>query len=108
MPNNLIHQLFLHQGCVITRTADGVEISGSATSWVMSTGVVPSPCRAPFEYRVVGKTDSTTLRILWHPGELIFNWECSVRELRIHDPATGQHSIKDTGFITMTDRHELD
>jgi hypothetical protein len=21
----------------------------------------------------------------WHRGELIFNWECSVRELRVHD-----------------------
>lgn len=108
MPTNLIHQLLPHQGCVITRTADGVEIAGSAMNWVMSAGVVPFTCRAPFEFRVVGKTDSTNLRMHWHRGELIFNWECSVRELRVHDPATGeQHAIKDKGFISTTDWHEI-
>jgi hypothetical protein len=28
-------------------------------------------CRAPFAFRVVGRTDSTTLRMHWHRGELI-------------------------------------
>jgi hypothetical protein len=30
-------------------------------------------CRAPFAFRVVGRTDSTNLRMHWHRGELIFN-----------------------------------
>ena len=108
MAENLIHQLIPHQGCVITRTVDGIDIAGSAMNWVMSAGVAPFACRAPFVFRVVGKTDSTNLRMHWHRGELIFNWECSVRELRVHDPATAeQHGIKDKGFITTTDWHEI-
>ena len=108
MAENLIHQLIPHQGCVISRTVDGIDIAGSAMNWVMSAGVAPFACRAPFAFRVVGKTDSTNLRMHWHRGELIFNWECSVRELRVHDPATAeQHGIKDKGFITTTDWHEI-
>ena len=108
MTSNLIHQLIPHQGCVITRTADGIDIAGSAMIWVMSAGVVPSTCRAPFVFRVVGKTDSTNLRMHWHRGELIFNWECNVRELRVHDPGTAeQHGIDGQGFIATTDWHEI-
>ena len=108
MAENLIHQLIPHQGCVISRTADGIDIAGSAMNWVMSAGVAPFTCRAPFAFRVVGRTDSTNLRMHWHRGELIFNWECSVRELRVHDPATAeQHGIKDKGFISTTDWHEI-
>lgn len=108
MTENLIHRLIPHQGCVIKRTVDGIEISGSAMNWVMSAGVVPFTCQAPFAFRVVGKTDSTNLRMHWHRGELIFNWECSVRELRVHDPVTAeQHGIKDKGFIETTDCHEI-
>jgi hypothetical protein len=44
----------------------------------------------------------------WHRGELIFNWECNVRELRVHDPATAeQHSLKDKGFIATNEWHEI-
>jgi hypothetical protein len=47
MAEPLIHRLIPHQGCVITRTGDGIDISGSAMSWVMSSGVAPFTCRAP-------------------------------------------------------------
>jgi len=108
MSDNLIHQLLPHQGCVITPVGDAIEIFGSATRWVMSAGVSPLTCCAPFLFRVVGKTDSTNLRMHWHRGELIFNWECSVRELRVHDPATGeQHGIEDKGFISPSEWHEI-
>ena len=96
MTENLIHQLIPHQGCVISRTVDGIDIAGSAMNWVMSAGVVPSVARAPFAFRVVGRTDSTNLRMHWHRGELIFNWECSVRELRVHDPATASSTVSKT------------
>ena len=85
MAENLISKLIPHQGCVITRTGDGIEIAGSAMNWVMSAAVAPLVCQAPFTFRVVGKTDSTNLRMHWHRGELIFNWECSVRELRARE-----------------------
>ena len=108
MAENLIHRLLPHQGCVITRTAEGIDIAGSAMNWVMSAGVAPLLCRAPFVFRVVGKTDSTNLRMHWHRGELIFNWECNVRELRVHDPATAeQHGLQNKGFITTHEWHDL-
>src|SRR5688572_9047154 len=108
MAENLIHRLLPHQGCVITRTDEGIEIAGSAMNWVMSAAVAPQVCRPPFAFRVVGKTDSTNLRMHFHRGELIFNWECNVRELRVHDPATAeQHSLKEKGFLTTTDWHEI-
>ena len=108
MRENLIHQLLPHQGCTITRTADGVEIFGSAMNWVMSAGVAPQVYRAPFAFRVVGKTDTTNLRMHWHRGELIFNWEVNVRELRVHDPATGEHhGLKDKGFIATNEWHDI-
>jgi len=100
MAENLIRKLLPHQGCVITPIDDGIQIAGSAMNWVMSAGVAPFVCRPPFVFRVVGKTDSTNLRMHFHRGELIFNWEHNVRELRVHDPATAeQHGLKDKGFI---------
>ena len=109
MAENLIHRLVPHQGCVITRTADGIEIAGSAMNWVMSAAVAPFVVRAPVVIRVVGKTDSTNLRMHFHRGELIFNWECNVRELRVHDPATAeQHPIKGKGFLSMNEWHVIE
>lgn len=108
MAENLIHRLMPHQGAVITRTADGIDIASAGQNWVMAAAVAPFTCRAPFTFRVVGKTDSTNLRLHWHCGELIFNWECSVRELRVHDPATAeQHGLKGKGFLTTEDWHEI-
>lgn len=108
MAENLIHRLIPHQGCVISPTAEGVDIAGAAMNWVMSAGVVPFTCRAPFRFRVVGRTDSTNLRMHWHRGELIFNWECSVRELRVHDPATAeQHGLEGKGFLNPADWHDI-
>jgi len=105
---NLISKLVPHQGCVITRKDEDIEIAGSAMNWVMSAAVAPFVCRPPFAFRVVGKTDSTNLRMHFHRGELIFNWECSVRELRVHDPATAQqHSLQEKGFIATNDWHEI-
>jgi len=108
MAENLIGRLIPHQGCAIKRSGDGIEIAGSAMNWVMSAAVAPFVCRPPFAFRVVGKTDSTNLRMHFHRGELIFNWECSVRELRVHDPTTAeQHSLPDKGFISTQDWHEI-
>ena len=108
MAENLIHRLLPHQGCVITRTDEGVGIAGSAMNWVMSAGVAPMVCRPPFVFRVVGKTDSTNLRMHFHRGELIFNWEMNVRELRANDPATGEQTgVTDKGFISTNEFHDI-
>ena len=108
MAENIIRRLVPHQGCVITPKGDAIEIAGSAMNWVMSAGVAPLVCRPPFTFRVVGKTDSTNLRMHFHKGELIFNWECDVRELRVHDPATGEHhGLKGKGFIATNEWHDI-
>ncbi len=108
MSDNLIARLIPHQGCVITPKGDAIEIASASRNWVMAAAIAPLVCRAPFVFRVVGKTDSTNLRMHWHCGELIFNWECSVRELRVHDPATNeQHGLKDQGFLTTGDWHDI-
>jgi len=108
MSDNLITRLIPHQGCVITQKGDYIEIASAARNWVMAAAIAPLVCRPPFVFRVVGKTDSTNLRMHWHCGELIFNWECSVRELRVHDPATNeQHGLKDKGFLTTGDWHDI-
>ena len=108
MAENLIHRLLPHQGCVIARTDDGIDVSSSAMNWVMSACVASFTCRAPFTFRVLGRTDSTNLRMHWHRGELIFNWECPVRELRVHDPSTGeQHGLRNKGFLTTNEWHEI-
>jgi hypothetical protein len=36
MTENLVHDLLPHQGCVITRTTDGIDIFGSTMKWVPS------------------------------------------------------------------------
>lgn len=108
MTDNLIGRLVPHQGCVITRIDDGIQIAGSAMNWVMSAGVAPLVCRPPFAFRVVGKTDSTNLRMHYHRGELIFNWECDVRELKIFDPSTAEdRSLKGKGFIATNEWHDI-
>ena len=108
MAENLIGKLIPHQGCVITRFDEGIHVAGSAMNWVMSAAVAPFVCRPPFAFRVVGKTDTTNLRMHFHRGELIFNWECNVRELRVHDPGTAeQHGLKDRGFIATNVWHEI-
>jgi hypothetical protein len=108
MSENLIDRLIPHQGCAITRNDEGIRVAGSAMNWVMSAAVAPFVCRPPFVFRVVGKTDSTNLRLHFHRGELIFNWECDVRELKVFDPATAeQHSVKDKGFIATNEWHEI-
>lgn len=41
-------------------------------------------------------------------GDCQRGWECSVRELRVHDPATNeQHGLKDRGFLTTGDWHDI-
>ena len=100
-------RLLPHQGCVITRTAEGIDIAGSAMNSVMSAGVAPLVYRAHRVPCRLGKTDSTNLRMHWHRGELIFNWEVNVRELRIHDPPRQQHGLQNEGFITTHEWHDV-
>lgn len=108
MLDELLTTLLPYLGCVIRRTTEGVQLTGAGGYGILAAAITPRTLRAPFTMRVVAKTDSTNLRLYWHLGEIIFNWECSVRELRVHDPATGkQTGIHDRGFIEAGQWHEI-
>jgi hypothetical protein len=47
--------------------------------------------RLPLRIDLKAKTDSTNIRLYFHRGEVIFNWECNMPELRIHDICTGEN-----------------
>lgn len=108
MSTDLLSSLIPFFGCVIQKTADGVQLTGAGQNHMNAAAITPRTYQAPFTLRAVAKTDSTNLRLYWHLGEIIFNWECSVRELRVHDPKTGrQQGIDGHGFIAANEWHEI-
>jgi hypothetical protein len=108
MPVDLLNALVPHFGCVIEQTDEGLRLTGASRNFMNAVAVSTRTFRAPFRYRAVARTDSTNLRLYWHLGEIIFNWECSIRELRVHDPASGKRwGIEDQGFIRPGEWHEI-
>lgn len=108
MPIDLLSSLLPYFGCVIQQTAEGVQLTGAGPRHMNAAAITPRTFQAPFTLRAVAKTDSTNLRLYWHVGEIIFNWECSVRELRVHDPKTGhQQGLQGHGFIAAGEWHEI-
>jgi hypothetical protein len=106
--DDLLSTLIPYFGCVIRRSADGLQLTGASRNHMNAAAITPRTFRAPFTLRVVAKTDSTNVRLYWHLGEIILNWECSVRQLRVHDPGTGrQRGIEDRGFIEVGAWHEI-
>jgi len=45
----------------------------------------------PLRINLTAKTDSTNIRVYYQKGEIIFNWECNLDELRVHDILTGKN-----------------
>ena len=106
--DDTLSTLIPYLGCVIRRTEEGLELTGSGDPALKAAAITPERFRPPFTLRVTAKTDSTNLRLYWHAGEIIFNWEVSERELRVHDPATGRQSgYADRGFIAPGHFHEI-
>ncbi|MFE5319975.1 VOC family protein [Paenibacillus sp. NPDC056579] len=52
--------------------------------------VTPNKYKVPLTIEAVAKTDSTNIRLIFHQGQVIMNWENNLDELRWHDPATGK------------------
>ena len=108
MADDLLSTLIPWFGCVIQRTPEGIQLTGVGRPFMNAAAVTPRTYRAPLIIRAIARTDSTNLRLYWHIGEIILNWECSVRELRVHDPHTGdQQGIAGAGFITTSEWHEV-
>jgi len=108
MADDVLATLIPYFGCIIERIAEGTRLTGASRNFMNAAALTPQVIRAPFTLRTVAKTDSTNVRLYWHIGEIILNWECSVRQLRVHDPATGkQVGVEDAGFITVGEWHEI-
>lgn len=108
MAADLLSSLIPFFGCVLEPTPEGLRLAGAGRNHMNSAAITSRSFRAPFTLKAVARTDSTNLRLYWHLGEIIFNWECSVRQLRVHDPATGeQWGIDDRGFIAVDQWHEI-
>jgi len=108
MSNDLLSSMIPFFGCVIERTPDGAVLTGASQNYLNAVAITSQVFRAPFTLKTVARTDSTNLRLYWHLGEIILNWECSVRQLRVHDPASGkQRGIEGAGFITVDQWHEV-
>jgi hypothetical protein len=64
--------------------------------------------KPPFALRIVAKTDSKNLRLYYHLGMVIFNWEGNEEELRIHDPLTSEAiGVADKGKIEPDKYHDI-
>jgi hypothetical protein len=108
MSTDLMHAMIPFFGCIIERTPEGVRLTGASRNHLNAIAITPEVFRAPFTLKTVARTDSTNVRLYWHLGEIIFNWECSIRQLRFHDPGTGkQIGIQDAGFIAIDQWHEI-
>ncbi len=108
MAADLLPSMIPFFGCLIERTPEGARLTGASRNYLNAVAITHELFRAPFTLKTVAKTDSTNVRLYWHLGEVIFNWECSVRQLRVHDPGTGkQRGIEDAGFIAVDQWHEI-
>ena len=98
--DDLLPSLILYFGCVIERVPDGLLLRGAGPPQMNAAALTPQTFRPPFTLKTTARTDSTNLRLYWHVGEVILNWECDVRQLRIHHPDTGrQVGLDGQGFI---------
>ena len=108
MSDDLLSSVIPFFGCIIERVPEGSRLSGASRNHLNAVAITSQVFKAPFTVKTVAKTDSTNLRLYWHLGEIILNWECSIRQLRVHDPATGrQRGIDDAGFITVDQWHQV-
>ena len=109
MSDDLIRTLIPYFGCVIRQTPDGIELVGQGRPFMNAAALTPQTFRAPFVIRATAKTDTTNLRLYWHAGEVILNWECNVHELRVHDPRTREElGLPGKGFITANAWHDVE
>jgi len=58
----------------------------------------------PLRINLTAKTDSTNIRVYYKMGEIIFNWECNLDELRFHDILFGtNYGYEDKGKIPQNE-----
>jgi hypothetical protein len=79
-------------GCELIRTDGSIILKGPVTDQAKILTV--QQYQPPFVVRTRAKTDSTNIRLYYSLGVVILNWEGrqEQKELRLHDPATGEQT----------------
>ena len=68
----------------------------------------PQRFTLPLRIDIAAKTDDTNLRIYFHNGQVIFNWERNKLCLHMEDILTGEiFESKTSGYITPNEFHEI-
>jgi hypothetical protein len=75
-------------GCEVIKEENAIVLKGPDDD--LAKILTAKEHKPPFVLRVKAKTDSTNVRLYYNAGMVIFNWEVSEDELRIHDPATNE------------------
>jgi len=75
MADDLMPSMIPFFGCTIERTTEGARLTGASRNGMNAAAITSRVFRAPFTLRTIAKTDSTNLRLYWHLGEVILNWE---------------------------------
>lgn len=71
--------------------------SGSGDAQLVET---PQIYTLPLRIDMTAKTNATNIRLYFGFGEVIFDWECNTKELRVHDPFDGgNYGYDDMGYI---------
>jgi hypothetical protein len=100
-PHNILRQMVFGKG---TTLVDG---NLRLTDTPIAT---PMKVTVPFKAEVIAQTDSTNIRLGFNEGEIIFNWEYDLKELRCHDPVVGKARIvgfKNKGTIPVNEWVQL-
>ena len=106
IPNDILSTMVPEKSNQTTNKPDGLVIwtVGDSGNRLMSTQTF----KPPFIIRTRAKTDALNLRLYCGDGELIFNWERNLYEMRIHDPLGGaQSGIRNQGLISANDWHAV-
>jgi len=72
--------------CQLETTQEGLQIYCRGDG---GYAVTPLKYQVPLTIETIVKTDSTNIRLKFHQGQIILNWEANLDELRWHDPKTG-------------------
>lgn len=83
-----LDKLIPREDAILSRTDDGFVTLASLEN-LEAIAIYPEQFRIPLKMDLIAKTDSTSIRLKCGKGQIIFNWECNLEELHVHDPLTG-------------------
>jgi hypothetical protein len=106
MAGDILATMAPEQGLRLTNEPDGLVLrmgKGNGNR-LMST----QKFRTPFVIIARAKTDVLNLRLYCGAAQVIFNWEIDPKNLRVHDPLTGQtYAVPGKGLISPNEWHAV-